>query len=184
MSHIPTHTIKSLYPLSKVLSHDVLSPYQKHFALNVSSQFEPRFYSEAVCFLEWREAIQSELDALDFNKTWTAKYVVPLPSRKHSIGCQWIYKINYNFDGSIDRHKARLVAKRYTQQEGVDFLENFSPVAKLVTLKVLLAFVGSQHLHLHKLDVNNAFQMVIWWRKFIWTCPKGIINRGAPSQSC
>lgn len=54
--------------------------------------------------------MQTELDALDLNKTWT---VIPLPEGKHSIGC--LYKIKYKSDGSIDRHKARLVVKGYTQ---------------------------------------------------------------------
>ena len=106
-------------------------------------------------FLECREAMKVELDAMELNNTW---FVVPLPAGKHTIGCRWIYKIKYKSDGSVDRHKARLAAKGYTQQEGIDFLDTFSPVAKMVTIKVLLALgAASQNWSLHRLDVNNAF---------------------------
>ena len=77
-----------------------------------------------------------ELDAMYLNHTWT---VTSLPFHKHAIGCKWVYKIKYKSNGSIERHKACLVAKGYTQQKGLDFLYTFLHVAKLVNVKVLLA---------------------------------------------
>lgn len=64
--------------------------------------------------------MQSELDALERNKTWE---MVTRPENKIPIGCKWVYKIKRFSDGSIERLKARLVAKRYTQQNGIDYLE-------------------------------------------------------------
>lgn len=154
LSHISTHTTLSPYPLSQVISSQHLSPSHRHFVLNVSSTYEPQYYHQAVHFPEWRQAMQLELAALELNNTWS---IVPLPKDKHTIGCRWIYKVKYNSDGSIDKHKARLVAKGYTQQQGLDFLETFSPVAKLVTVKILLALAATQHWHLHQLDIHNAF---------------------------
>lgn len=122
--------------------------------LNVSSQVEPQYFHQAIKHLEWREAIKVELAAMESNHTWS---VTSLPIGKNSIGCRWVFKIKYNFDGSIERHKARLVAKGYTQQEGLDYFDTFSPVAKIVTVKVLLALVASRGWHLFQLDVNNAF---------------------------
>lgn len=101
---------------------------------------------------------------METNRTWT---VVPLPPNKHTIGCKWIYKIKYKSDGSIERYKARLVSKGYTQQEGIDFHETFSPVAKMVTVKVLLALAFSQKWHLAQLDKMPSY-MANYLKKFIW----------------
>lgn len=145
---------KVKFPLQDFLSYDRLSSRYKAFSLAVSSTAEPRFYHEAVPFAHWRDAMNSELQAMEDNKTWT---VVPLPCTHHSIGCKWVYKIKHKYDGSIERYKARLVAKGYTQQEGLDYIETFSPVAKLVTVKVLLTLVVHYNWPLIQLDVNNAF---------------------------
>ncbi|XP_014503350.1 uncharacterized protein LOC106763698 [Vigna radiata var. radiata] len=142
------------YPISNYLHYNRLSPTFKHTILSISSNVEPTCYSAASKQPQWVKAMHAELDALQANNTWE---ITTLPPNKTAIGCRWIYKIKYNSDGSIKRYKARLVAKGYNQIEGLEFLDTFAPVAKLTTVRLLLAIAASQCWPLKQLDVNNTF---------------------------
>ncbi|XP_075475807.1 uncharacterized protein LOC142512623 [Primulina tabacum] len=108
----------------------------------------------AVLDPKWQKAMDAELSALDQNRTWT---LTPLPFGHRPIGCKWVYKIKYNSDGTVERYKARLVAKGFTQREGIDYKETFAHVAKLATVRCLLAVAAVRNWSLHQLDVQNAF---------------------------
>ncbi|XP_019156522.1 PREDICTED: uncharacterized protein LOC109153165 [Ipomoea nil] len=98
--------------------------------------------------------MNAEIVALQDNHTWE---LTDLPPGKTLIGCKWIFKVKLRSDGTVERHKARLVAKGFTQQFGVDYLETFSPVARLTTIRTLLAVTTSKDWNIHQMDVNNAF---------------------------
>ncbi|GJW51621.1 putative RNA-directed DNA polymerase [Tanacetum coccineum] len=94
------------------------------------------------------------MDALMRNGTWD-KCI--LPQGKKPIGCRWIFTIKYKPDGTVERYKARLVDKGYTQTYGIDYSETFSPVSKIVTIRVLFLIAANQDWPLHQFDVKNAF---------------------------
>ncbi|XP_031250771.1 uncharacterized protein LOC116108670 [Pistacia vera] len=98
--------------------------------------------------------MEAELAALELNKTWI---LIDLPPGKSPIDCKFVYKTKYHFNGTIEWKKARLVAHGFTQQEGVDYHETFSPVAKIVIIRTLLALAVIKGWHLQQFDGNNAF---------------------------
>ena len=91
------------HPLSSYLSYTNVSTNHKAFTTNLTLLKEPSSFSQAVHHLQWREAMQHEIVALQENKTWS---LVPLPPSKRPIGCKWVYKVKIQADGQIERYKA------------------------------------------------------------------------------
>src|ERR1044072_8644538 len=119
--------------------------------------------------------MELELNALHKTGTWE---IVDLPSGVIPIGSKWVYRIKRHADGSIERYKARLVAKGCTQVEGIDYFDTFSPVAKMTTIRFLLAVTSSKNWYLHQLDVNNAFLHGDLQEHVYMTIPDGLSVKG------
>ena len=99
----------------------------------------PSSHLQAVQLDTWNHAMRAELDALDQNHT---RDIVDCPSTVKPIGCKWIFSIKLKSDGSLDRHKARLVAFGNRQEFGIDYEEMFASVAKMTSVQLLLAIVA------------------------------------------
>nr|GEY87202.1 zinc finger, CCHC-type [Tanacetum cinerariifolium] len=93
---------------------------------------EPRNYKEASADEKWIEAMETELDSINKNNTWT---LTTLPPDHKAIGLKWVYKTKRDAEGKIIKYKARLVAKGYVQEQGIDFDEVFAPVARIKTVR-------------------------------------------------
>ena len=102
----------------------------------------------------WQEAMKEELEVIEKNNTWE---LVERPSDKPVIGVKWVYKTKLHLDGSVQKHKARLVAKGYAQKSGIDYNETFAPVARLDTIRTLIALAAQKGWKLFQLDVKSAF---------------------------
>ncbi|KAG8503428.1 hypothetical protein CXB51_001585 [Gossypium anomalum] len=142
------------HPIEKFTGYNSLMPSFQVFTATLDKEQVPTSIAEALKDPKWRRAVEEEICALEKNPTWT---ITDLPQGKKAVGCKWIFVVKYNSNGSIQRYKARLVARGFTQTYGIDFTETFAPVAKLNTIRVLLSLAVNCDWKLHQLDVKNAF---------------------------
>ncbi len=114
----------------------------------------PRSYKQATESAKWIQAMKDEMDALEANETWD---IVPLPTSQPVVGSKWVYSVKLKSDGSLDRYKARLVAQGFSQEYGIDYDETFAPVAKMTTVRTLIAISAIRDWDIFQMDVKNAF---------------------------
>ena len=98
--------------------------------------------------------MDSEINSTEKNQTWK---LTDLPAGAKTIGVKWIYKTKLNELGEVDKYKARLVAKGYSQQQGVDFTEIYAPVARMDTVRMIVALAAQRGWTIYQLDVKSAF---------------------------
>ncbi|KAE8697713.1 hypothetical protein F3Y22_tig00110610pilonHSYRG00140 [Hibiscus syriacus] len=152
--HASTSSVQSTHNSHSMLTRSKCGVFKPK---TYSSYFEaeiPSTVQEAMQSAHWKEAVQSEYDALLKNNTWS---LVKLPAGRIPVGCKWLFKLKRNPDGSVNRYKARLIAKGYSQVTSYDFTDMFSPVLKFSTFNVVLALAVSNDWELRHVDVNNAF---------------------------
>ncbi|GJU42429.1 retrovirus-related pol polyprotein from transposon TNT 1-94 [Tanacetum coccineum] len=115
---------------------------------------EPKTYKDALTQSCWIEAMQEELNEFERLEVWE---LVPRPDRVMVITLKWIYKVKLDELGGILKNKARLVARGYRQEEGIDFEESFAPVARLEAIRIFLAFAAHMNMVVYQMDVKTAF---------------------------
>ena len=123
-----------------------------HFSLLAG--VEPINYSEALKTKQWKLAMVEELQEIERNN---ALELVEFPAHTKAIEVKWVFKLKHNVDGSIARHKARLVARGFIQREGLDYSEVFAPVARLEIVQLVVALACNQGWSTFHLDVKSAF---------------------------
>ena len=145
---------------------------------------EPLNYKEAMASPEaakWKEAMESEIQSMYDNQVWNL--VDHTPGRK-TVGCKWIFKKKTDMDGNVHTFKARLVAKGFTQTQGIDYDETFSPVAKIKSIRILLAIAAFYDYEIWQMDVKTAFLNGKLDEDVYMAQPEGFIHSKYPNKVC
>lgn len=132
----------------------MINPTFNCFLSTLTKTTDPILFKDAIQHNYWIDSMNQELEALERNETWE---ITTLSIGKTAIGSKWLFKTKYKPNGTIDRHKARLVVQGCSQKYDEDFQETFAPVAKMATVRILLAVAAMEDWHTLQMDVTNAF---------------------------
>ena len=152
----------------------------RHRALSAAAMIhgDPASYEEAVdCPIgpQWEGAMDEEMGSHEQEGTWT---LCELPPGANLVGSKWVYKTKTDETGRVVRFKARLVAQGFSQQWGRDFLETFAPVAKISSVRVVLAIAAAKDWEIFNMDVDTAFLQSPVEEEIYMRQPKGYEKRG------
>jgi hypothetical protein len=117
------------------------------------SSIEPYRVEDALRDSNWVLAMQEELNNFTRNEVW---HLVPHP-KQNVVGTKWVFRNKQDEHGLVTRNKARLVAKGYSQVEGLDFDETYAPVARIESIRILLAYATYHGFKLYQMDMKSAF---------------------------
>ena len=118
---------------------------------------DPRSLKEAMSspeWPEWEKAIQTELDTLRQMGTWE---LVDAPENRKPVSNKWVFVRKYDKNGNLQKYKARLVARGFSQIPGMDYNETFSPVVRLETIRAILALAVAENWEIQQMDVKGAY---------------------------
>jgi hypothetical protein len=162
--------------LVQIKDKDLLRASQIVIPSSIKEALDPR---NAFC-KEWTSATQAEFNSLRENDTWD---LIKLPRGRNAIQNKWVFKVKPDDKGLVDKFKARLVVKGYSQRPGIDFDETFSPVAHLTSVRLIFALAASLKLILRQLDVVGAFLQAELQEEIYMVQPEGFVSDD-PSLVC
>ncbi|GJX47947.1 retrovirus-related pol polyprotein from transposon TNT 1-94 [Tanacetum coccineum] len=129
------------------------------------STIEPKNINEALKDESWIMAMQDELNIFIANDVWE---LVPNPKTMTVIGTKWVYRNKLDENGVVSRNKARLVAQGYNQQQGINYDETYAPVARLESIRILLAYAYALDFKLFQMNKKVHSLMVLSMRRYMW----------------
>ena len=121
---------------------------------NFLSQEKPKKVEDAFKDSDWVTAMQEDLNEFERNKVWQ---LVPRPKNRSVVGTKWVFTNKTDADGTVIRNKAILVAKGYSQQEGIYYDETFAHVARLEAIRMFSAYAAHKKFKVFQMDVKSAF---------------------------
>ncbi|CAA7047040.1 unnamed protein product [Microthlaspi erraticum] len=146
---------------------------------------EPSCYHEArrsKDWVKWNGGMTEEMESLWKNGTWI---IVDRPKDKKVIGSRWLYRLKSGIPGvESERHKARVVARGFTQKEGIDYQEVFAPVVKHLSIRILMSLVVKEDLELEQMDVKTAFLHGELEEELYMEQPEGFVVDPKKDQVC
>lgn len=125
--------------------------------------------------------MQDEFDALVKNNTWT---LVPMSHDINVVGNKWVFRTKFHADGSLQKYKAKLVAKSFQQTPGLDYFETFTLVIKPSTIRIILTLVVTNSWDIQQVDVNNAFLNYTLSEEVYMKQPMGLEDSSNTSYVC
>nr|GEX17878.1 ribonuclease H-like domain, reverse transcriptase, RNA-dependent DNA polymerase [Tanacetum cinerariifolium] len=164
----PTH-----FDHTPVRGYRTLSDLYENTEELLLAEDEPKNYKEASSNQKWIEAMKAELDSINRNDTWD---LTTLPTGHKAIGLKWAFKTKKDANRDIIKHKARIVAKGYIQQHGINFEKVFAPVARMETIRLLLAIAATNKWEVHHLDIKSTFLHGDLMEEVYVTHPEGFIK--------
>ncbi len=171
---------KYRFPLLNISNDIQKENYQESF-LDFS---EPSSFNEAIHRADshlWKKAMQEEMSSIIKANTYD---LTALPPERFPVSCKWIFKIKRDENGKIIRYKARLVARGFDQEKGVDYQEVFAPVVKFGSIRCLIALTVSLNYDLRQLDVNTAFLNGKIDTEIYMEQPPGFVDAGKENLVC
>ncbi|GKA00528.1 zinc finger, CCHC-type containing protein [Tanacetum coccineum] len=155
---------------------------QHSYCFNVEDDpktFDEAMKSQDVAF--WKEAINDEMDSIMGNNTWV---LTDLPPGCRPLGCKWIFKRKIKVDGTVERFKARLVIQGFKQKSVIDYFDTYAPVARISTIRLLIALALIHSLIIHQMDIKTAFLNGVLEEEVYMNQPLGFILPGNENKVC
>ncbi|GJZ56097.1 retrovirus-related pol polyprotein from transposon TNT 1-94 [Tanacetum coccineum] len=144
-----------------------------------ASLTEPKNIKEALLDHSWIKSMQDELNQFKQLDMWE---LVPLPEGRYTIKVKWLWKSKADAENTIIQKKSRLVAKGYSQQEGIDFEESFAPVARLEAVRMFVAYAAHKNFTIYQMDVKTAFLNGPLKKEVFVNQPNGFVDPNFPNH--
>jgi hypothetical protein len=142
---------------------------------------EPTSFEEAFQMKEWADAMTEEYQSIIKNDVWE---IVSRSKSKDVISSKWFFKIKHAADGSIEKYKARFVARGFSQKEGIDYEETFAPVARYTSIRTIITLAAKMKWKLHRMDVKKAFLNGVIEEELYIEQPQGFEVEDRKSHVC
>ncbi len=157
---------------------------EEEYSYCYSIEDDPKTFQEAMASRDvtfWKEAIDDEMSSILENNTWVLS---DLPPGSKPLGCKWIFKKKMKVNGTIDKFKARLVIQGFRQKPGIDYFDTYAPVARISTIRLLIALASIHNLVIHQMDVKTAFLNGELDEEVYMKQPEGFVMPGKEHMVC